>query len=124
MHYRPPGGDPHGGRGAIAVAGGLDLVVVEGVSASRIALGPWIGRSVWVQADVEEAVRPGNARSGGPEVTGALWGEWMVEEVAFLAQDRPWERASLIVAGTSRQPNDRDTDVLVASTLLVTSGSA
>ena len=118
VHYRPPGGDPHGGRGPIAIAAGLDLVVVEGVGSSRTALGPWIDRSAWVQADVEEAVRRGIARDGGPEVAGALWGEWMVEEVAFLAQDRPWERASLIVAGTPSQPYGRDTEVLVAPALV------
>jgi len=47
----------------------------------------------------------------------------MVEEVAFLAQDRLWEHATLIVAGTPSQPYDRDTQVLVAPALLVRSSS-
>ncbi len=123
VHYRPPDGDAYGQRRLIALAVGLGLVVVEGVGSSRTALGPWIDRSAWVQADVEEAVRRGIARDGGPEVAGALWGAWMVEEVAFLAQDRPWERASLIVAGSPSQPYDRDTEVLVAPALLARSYS-
>jgi hypothetical protein len=110
VHFYPPGGDVYGRRTLITVAAGLDLVVVEGVGSSRTALGPWIDRSAWIQADVTVAVQRGIARDGGPEVAGALWGAWMVEEVAFLAQDRPWERASLIVASTSSQPYDRDTD--------------
>lgn len=123
VHYRPPGGDVCGRRRLIAVAAGLDLVVVEGVGASRTALAPWIDRSVWLQADVGEAVRRGIARDGGPEVAGALWGAWMEEEVAFLTDDRPWERASLIVAGTPDQPYDRDTEVLVAPALPVRASS-
>jgi hypothetical protein len=119
VHYRPPDGDAYGQRRLIALAAGLDLIVVEGVGASRTALAPWIDRSTWIQADVGEAVRRGIARDGGPEVAGALWRAWMVEEVAFLAQDRPWERASLIVASTSSQPYDRDTEVLVAPALHV-----
>ena len=117
VQYRPPDGDVCGRRRLIAIAAGLDLVVVEGVGASRTALAPWIDHSAWLQADVGEAVRRGIARDGGPEVAGALWGAWMEEEVAFLAHDRPWERASLIVAGTPGQPHDRDTEVLVAPAL-------
>jgi hypothetical protein len=117
VHYCPPDRDLQGQRGLIAIAAGLDLVVVEGVGASRIALGPWIDRAVWVQADVEEAERRWIVRDGGPEAVGSLGRAWMTEEVAFLAEDRPWARASLIVAGTPRQPYDRHTEVMVAPAL-------
>ena len=39
----------------------------------------------------------GIARDGG-DVAG--WEEWQSEELPFLARDRPWERADVIVAGT------------------------
>ena len=124
VHYRPPDGDAYGRKRLIAVAAGLDLVVVEGVGASRHALGPWIDRSVWIQADVEEAERRWIARDGGPEEVGSLAGAWMAEEVAFLARDRPWERASLFIAGTSSQPYERATEVLLAPALQRRSGPA
>ena len=31
----------------------------------------------------------------------AFWHEWMAQELDFLAQQRPWERACAVVAGTS-----------------------
>lgn len=123
VHYRPPDGDLEGRRRLIAVAAGLDLVVVEGVGASRTALGPWIDRSIWIQADIEEAERRWIACDGGPEVVGSLGRAWMTEEVAFLAEDRPWERAAVIVAGTPRAPYDRRTEVVVAPSLHMRSSS-
>jgi hypothetical protein len=32
----------------------------------------------------------------------AFWQKWMAEELVFLAQQRPWERACVVVAGASR----------------------
>ena len=122
VQYIPPAGDLYGQLKQITVSARLDLVVVEGVGASRHALGPWIDRSVWIQADVEEAERRWIARDGGPEEVGSLAGAWMTEEVAFLARDRPWERASLFVAGTSSQPYQRATEVLLAPGLQRRSG--
>ncbi len=115
--YLPPCPDLNGRRRPITVAVGTDLVVVEGVGASRSDLRPWIDGSIWVQADVHEAERRWVDRDGGPEVVGVLRSEWMTEEIAFLAQDRPWERASVIVAGTSIEAYDRNFEVLVASAL-------
>jgi hypothetical protein len=123
VHYRPPGGDLQGRRRPIAVAAGLDLVVVEGVGASRTALEPWIDRAVWVQADIEEAERRWIARDGGPEMVGSLGRAWMTAEVAFLAHDRPWARAAVIVAGTPSQLYDRRTEIVVAPALQVRSRS-
>ena len=34
------------------------------------------------------------------EETVAFWHEWMAHEVRFLAEQRPWERACLVVAGS------------------------
>jgi hypothetical protein len=117
-HYLPPCADLHGRRRPIAVAAGMGLVVLEGVGASRTGLGPWIDRSIWVQADVNEAERRWVTRDGGPEVVGSLRTAWMTEETLFLAQDRPWERATAIVAGTSCEPYDRNAAVPVAPALL------
>jgi hypothetical protein len=41
-------------------------------------------------------------------------GVGMAEEFPFLAADRPWERADLIVAGTPPLPHDPRTELVVA----------
>ena len=58
---------PGYGFAAIEVAAGLDLVIVEGVGASRTEVMPWIDCALWVQSDLEEAERRGIARDGGTE---------------------------------------------------------
>jgi hypothetical protein len=66
--------------------------------------------AVWVQADLPESERRGLARDiaqndhGTAEQGLAFWHEWMAEEHAFLSQERPWERAVVVVAGTPPWP--------------------
>jgi hypothetical protein len=67
VNYQPPGWLKKGRAGTIEVAAGLDLVIVEGVGASRTEVTPWIDRSVWVQSDLDEAERRGIARDGGTD---------------------------------------------------------
>jgi hypothetical protein len=62
VSYRPPGWDKRSRPGAIEVAAGLDLVIVEGVGASRTEVMPSIDRALWVQSDLGEAERRGIAR--------------------------------------------------------------
>ena len=110
VSYRPPAWDERGRAGAVQVPGGVELLLVEGVGAGRRALAPLVDVVVWVQADVQEAERRGLARDlatddhGGPEHVLAFWHEWQAQERPFLADERPWDRASVIVAGTSPPP--------------------
>jgi len=105
--YRPPGWVRHGREGAVEVAGTVRLLIIEGVGASRTELADWLDVSCWVQSDFAEAERLGVARdiasgaNGDAEATVAFWHTWMAEELPFFERDRPWERADLIVAGTS-----------------------
>jgi hypothetical protein len=86
------------------------VLIVEGVGASRVELTPWLDAGIWVQSDFAEAERRGIARdiasgvNGDAEATIAFWHTWMAEELPFFARDRPWERADLILAGTSAEP--------------------
>ena len=102
--YRPPAWDERGREGSIAVAADCPLVLVEGVGVSRLALRPRLDAAVWVQSDLTEAKRRGVDRdvAGGRErdEVESFWDEWMQEELPFLAADRPWERADLVVCGT------------------------
>lgn len=116
VSYRPAGWESQGRPGAIVVSAGLDLVIVEGVGASRSEVTPWIDRSVWVQSDFDEAERRGIARDGDTEEARAFWREWMAAEIAFLLRQRPWERATVVVNGTPTQAYDRTTEILSAST--------
>jgi hypothetical protein len=117
VSYRPPGWHKRGRPGAIEVAAGHDLVVVEGVGASRTELVPWIDHALWVQSDLEEAERRGIARDGGNEEARNFWYEWAAQEFDFLQRQRPWERATVIVNGTPTQPHDRSTEIMVAPTM-------
>jgi uridine kinase len=114
VSYQPPGWHSQGRPGAIDIAAGLDLVIVEGVGASRNEAMPWIDCSVWVQSDLDEAERRCIARDGSTEEARKFWHEWMREEFDFLQQQRPWERATLIVNGSPSQPYDRSNEVIVS----------
>lgn len=120
VRYRPPGWIARGRPGAIEVLAGQDLVIVEGVGASRLELAPWIDRSVWVQSDIDEAERRGIERDGGTDKARSFWQEWAAAEIPFLQRDRPWERAALVVNGTPALPHDPTTEVVVAPALRVT----
>jgi hypothetical protein len=99
------------------VAAGLDLVIVEGVGASRTEVMPWIDRALWVQSDLEEAERRGIARDGDTEEARDFWREWGAQEFDFLQRQRPWERATVIVNGTPTQPYDQSTEIMLAPAL-------
>lgn len=114
VSYQPPGWQKHGRPGTIEVAAGVDLVVVEGVGASRTEVMPFIDSSLWIQSDLDEAERRGIARDGGTEAARNFWHEWIAEEFEFLERQRPWERATVIVNGTPIQPYDRNTEILVS----------
>lgn len=106
LAYRPPQWDARGREGAIEVAAGLDLVVVEGTGASHREHAGLVDATVWVQADRAEAERRGIARdiaegvNGGPEEATAFWHAWMAAELRFFEGQRPWERADVVVNGT------------------------
>jgi hypothetical protein len=94
-------------------------VIIEGVGVSRRTLAPLLDVTVWVQSDFAEAKRRGmlrDMRTLGRDEAAALraWDEWDAEEVPFLLEDRPWERARFVVATASSLPYDARTEVVVA----------
>ena len=92
--YRPPPWDARGRAGAITVPAVAPLLVVEGVGAGRKAFAPYLDALIWVQTDRAVATRRGLERDGGDV---AFWDEWEARERPFLAADRPWARADLVV---------------------------
>ncbi len=94
--YRPPPWDTRGRDGAITVSSAASLLVVEGVGAGRKAFAPFLDALIWVQTDRIVATHRGLERDGGDA---AFWDEWEARERPFLAADRPWARADLVVNG-------------------------
>jgi len=119
VHYRPPAWDRRGRAGAIEVPAATRWLFVEGTGAARRELDGVFDAVVWVQSDLEEAERAGIARDVDQGVNGDLeqatsfWHQWQVEELAFMDEHRPWERANAVVAGVGLPPAADDC-VLVA----------
>jgi hypothetical protein len=112
--FQPPRWAEHGREGSIDVPASCPLLVIEGVGAGRREAAHLVDALIWVQSDLREAGRRSLARvgqPGGPRTVQDLR-EWMAEEEPFLADQRPWERADLVVAGTPQIPIDPLTDVV------------
>lgn len=113
VSYRPPAWADRDRPGAIEVDAGSRVVVVEGVGAARRELMPFVDAVIWVQSDLDEADRRGIARDGGSQEARDFWYEWAAEEIPFLAEQRPWDRADFVVAGTPCLPHGEH-EVVVA----------
>ncbi len=90
------------------------VLLFEGVGAAQRALDDFIDATVWVQSDYETAELRGIERDIASGVNGdgaqsvSFWHEWMAQEIPFFERERPWERATAIVAGTSTAVRDPD----------------
>ena len=113
--FRPPAWKERGREGAIYVHPDTSVLIVEGVGCSRRESARWFDASVWVQADEKVIAKRNAARIASGETTSAGVAGWMSEELPFLAADKPWERATKIVAGTPELRYDEVAEVLVAS---------
>ncbi len=127
VHYRPAGWDKDGREGCLSVAAGLSAVIIEGVGVSRHTLMPLVDVAVWVQSDFTEAKRRGMSRDMADlgrteEEALRLWDEWEAEEVPFLQDDQPWQRAHFIVGTASSLPHSPNTEVVVSPPLTLTRG--
>lgn len=115
VRFRPPRWDERNRPGAIEVPIDSALVIVEGVGAGRREVAHLLDRTVWVQSDLCEIDRRNAARIASGEANGAIVDQWMAEEGPFLAEQRAWERAFIIVNGTPDLPYDPLTQVVIAS---------
>jgi hypothetical protein len=116
VSFRPPGWAGVGRDGSIEIPAGRSVLIVEGVGSGRAEVTHLIDSLVWVQADQHDAERRCLARvgqPGGPPTT-ADHRDWMAEEEPFLAGERPWERADLLVAGTPQIAYDPEAELVVA----------
>ena len=110
--YRPPAWDERGRDGAITASAASPLVIVEGVGIGRRELTRYFDALLWVQTDEAEARRRGLLRDGADAAD--FWAEWQAAEDPFQAEQRPWERAGLIVSGAPDVPHDPRSELVVA----------
>lgn len=111
--FRPPAWAEHGRPGEIRVPAGLDVVWVEGTGILREELAPWLGASIWVQGDLDEQQRRLSARDGDSEEQRRHVAAWLEEEIPFLLRERPWARATVVVAGTTSADHDPEREIVV-----------
>jgi hypothetical protein len=119
VHYQPPAWANRGRAGHIDVSAKASLVIIEGVGAARREVTHLIDAAVWVHSDSGEAERRATLRNGGDAAAMEQTRDWMTEEIPFLAADRPWERATITVAGTPDITYDPVGEIVIAPPLLV-----
>jgi hypothetical protein len=117
VHYQPPGWARDQRSGHIEVSIDAPLLIIEGVGASRREVTSLIDAAIWVQSDLMDAQRRGILRDGGDADATRRWHAWMVEELPFLAADRPWERADIVIGGSDQVEHDPVTEVVLAPPL-------
>jgi energy-coupling factor transporter ATP-binding protein EcfA2 len=102
VSYQPQAWIDRGRSGSLTIPATAKLVLVEGVGACRRELHPWLDGSVWVHARAEVALQRVVDRDVD---TPEFIADWMTHEHAFFAEDRPWDRADVFVAGELGQPS-------------------
>lgn len=90
-----------------------DLVLVEGVGATRSAWRDRLVLRVWVDAPREVRLRRGLERDG--QELAEFWREWMAAEDGYVADERPQEHAHVILDGDPHQPHDPESEFCVLS---------
>lgn len=113
VSYRPPPWDERGRPGAVEIAGATRFLLLEGVGSSRRDLVDLLDAAVWVETDEPERLRRDDGRIEAGEITREVYDGWMAVENPFLAADRPWRRADVLVAGNSPLPHDRNSQIVV-----------
>ena len=76
-----------------------NVVILEGVSASRSEFRRYLSFSIYIQTDRELRLKRGIER-GGEEIL-PLWQEWMAEEDEYVLRDQPQKYADLVLSGNT-----------------------
>jgi len=88
-----------------------EIVILEGVSASREAFRPFLTYSIWIETprdlrlrrglDRDHRVRIALGLEPDPEQASANWRQWMAAEDEYVARERPQAHADRVVSGCS-----------------------
>ena len=115
VEFRPPAWIEHDRPGAIRIPAGADIVWVEGTGIIREEFAPWIDASIWMQGDLDEQERRLVARDGDSAAQQHHIAGWLAEELPLMLREQPWQKATIVVAGTPELDHDPDTEIVVAS---------
>jgi uridine kinase len=74
-----------------------EVVLLEGVTASRDAFRPYLAYAIWIESPRDVRLRRGLDRDG--EHARADWERWMAGEDAYIERERPAERANIVLSG-------------------------
>jgi uridine kinase len=74
-----------------------EIVILEGVTASRQAFQPFLAYSIWIETPRELRLQRGLERDGAD--AWAQWEHWMEAEDRYIERERPAERADLVLSG-------------------------
>ncbi len=114
VNFRPPAWETRGRPGAVTVPAGTSVLFVEGVGAGRHETTHLVDTLIWVQSDRVVRHQREAARIAAGETAAEESERWLREEIPFVAAQRPWERAHIVVSGTPDMPHNPDTQVVVA----------
>ena len=101
VHYRPPAWVARGREGAITIDNDRDFVIIEGVGASQESVRRELDVIIWVETPQSIRESRDAARVAAGEISATSYANWMAEEKAYTAAERPWEHADLIVDGNA-----------------------
>lgn len=114
VDYRPDAWESKGREGRIELRRGLRMVFIEGTGAHHSSYADLLDATMWVQSDRHLAEGRGLARdiesgaNGDRDQSTAFWHEWQSHEIPFMAEQRAWESADLIVNGTPAEALEDD----------------
>ena len=115
LDYRPPAWVARNRDDAITLDGDRDFVIIEGVGASQASVRAELDVIIWMQTP--QAVRESRdaVRVAAGEISAASYAGWMAEENAYMAADRPWQHADLIVDGSGSLEHDQETEIVLVT---------
>jgi len=114
VEFRPSAWIEHHRPGTIRVPAGADVVWVEGTGIIREEFAQWIDASIWMQGDLDEQERRLVARDGDCVAQQRHIAEWLAEELPLMLREQPWQKATIVVAGTTELHHDPDTEIVIA----------
>ena len=90
-----------------------DVIVIEGVGATRSAWRDRLVASIWIDTDSGLRLRRGLDRDG--EELAEFWRDWRIAEDRYVADEQPQQQADLVVAGDPTEPHDPEREFVVLS---------
>ena len=96
ISYIPQPWIQRGRSGSIDIPAETEVVLIEGVGATRVELSRWLDAAIWVQTDPDLALKRTISLDRDPP---GFVDDWMRDENSHLNADKPWTRATAVVSG-------------------------